>query len=107
MDNTPDWFWYVGMAAAIVLTALFAHLYFKNPAIIPSAKSGLLFGLTAAAFSFLLDLILFSAGNAGGANVDLGEYYGDYRFWIIVVFVILTATIVGANKKTKTHEPSI
>jgi hypothetical protein len=101
MNNVPESFWYIGMVAAVVLSAVFVTWYLKNPALVPSAKSGFLFGLTATVISFLLDFILFSLGNMGGANVDLGQYYGNFRFWIIVVLVVLTATLVGHGRRTK------
>jgi hypothetical protein len=72
MENISDSFWYYGMVTAVVLTALCAAWYFKNSAIVPSRLSGFYFGATAVVLSFLLDLGLFSLGNAGGANVDLG-----------------------------------
>jgi hypothetical protein len=100
----PDYFWYVSMVAAVVLTALFSMWYFKNPAIVPSVKSGFLFGLTAVVLAFILDFILFSIGNTSddpANHIDLGEYYGDYRFWIIIVLVIATAKLVGYWKKPK------
>jgi hypothetical protein len=95
MNSVPNSFWYVGMVAALVLTTLFTMWYFKNRNIVASAASGLLFGLTAAVLSFILDFILFSLGNQSGANVDLGAYYGDYRFWIVVALVLVSAKVVG------------
>lgn len=101
VDNIPDSFWYVGMVAAVVLTALCTLWYFRNTAIIPSWKSGLYFGFTAVAFSFILDVAIFSIGNSQGAQVDMMEYYSDIRFWIIVVLVIGTAKTVGILKAPK------
>jgi len=101
MDNLPDSMWYVGMVAAVILSALFTIWYFRNITILPSAKSGFLFGLTAIVLGSILDLALFSAGNAGGANMDLGLYYGDYRFWVILVLVVATAKYVGWYKGRK------
>ena len=98
LENVPDSFWYVGMVAAVILTAIFAKLYFRSPKVTPSATSGLLFGLTAVVISGVLDFILFSAG---GQMDQLGTYYGDYRFWIIVGLVIATAKIVGYMKRAK------
>ncbi len=99
LDTIPDSFWYVGMLGAVVCAWLFTILYFKNNTLVPSAKSGLFFGLTAVLISSLLDLVLFSAGNAQGASVNLSHYYGDPRFWIILALVLLTAACVGHNKK--------
>jgi hypothetical protein len=99
LENIPDSFWYIGMVGAVVLTAIFTHLYFKNPSIVPSVKSGFYFGLTAIVLSSGLDAILFSLG---GTSDQLGEYYGDYRFWIILVLVVATAKLVGHMKKSKT-----
>lgn len=101
----PESFWYIGMVAAVILTALFTLWYFKNKNIIPSAKSGLLFGLTAIILSSILDYVLFAFGNSQGAAVDLGMYYGDYRFWIILVLVVATAKVVGYVKRTKNPAP--
>lgn len=98
LENIPDSFWYIGMVAAVILTALFTMWYFKNPSIVPSVKAGFLFGLTAVILSSGLDAILFSVG---GQTEQLGMYYGDYRFWIILVLVIATAKIVGHLKKPK------
>lgn len=103
-NDLPDYYWYVGMVAAVVLTALFAKWYFRNPAIMPSAKSGFYFGLTAVVLSFVLDVALFSLGNMNlpeAEKVDIWEYYSDYRFWIIVVLVIATAKLVGHMNKSR------
>lgn len=99
MDNISDNFWYVGMVSAVIFTALATLWYFRNPAIMPSTKSGLFFGLTAVGFSILIDVILFSIGNVMGASVDIIEYYSDYRFWIIVILVLGTAKLVGYLKR--------
>ncbi len=95
MENTPDYFWYVGMIVSVVLIAIFTKLYFKSPTVRPSAKSGLMFGLTAVAVSFLLDFATFSIGGMGD---QLGMYFGDYRYWIMIVLVVLTAKLVGHMK---------
>lgn len=95
MSNIPDSFWYIGMVAAVILTALFSFWYFKDNSIVASAKNGAFFGLTAIVVSSVLDFVLFSLGNTGGAEVDLGSYYGDFRFWIIVALVGATAKVVG------------
>jgi hypothetical protein len=103
MNNIPDSIWYAGMVAGVILTALFTMQYFRSPSIVPSAKSGLYFGLTAVVISFVLDFILFSIGNAGGAaEFDLGDYYSDYRFWVILILVVITAKLVGWYKASKT-----
>jgi heme A synthase len=104
MQGMPDSFWYVGMVAAVILTALFSMWYFKSPSVVPSAKSGFLFGLTSVVLAFVLDFILFSLGNMSEDpknHIDLGQYYGDYRFWIIIVLVIVTAKLVGHIKRPK------
>ncbi len=101
MSNIPNSFWYVGMVKAVILTALFSLWYFKNSAVAASAKSGAFFGLTVVAVSFVLDFIFFSLGNSGGAEANLGEYYGDFRYWVILLLVISTAKLVGWHKRRK------
>ena len=98
MNNIPDSFWYIGMVGAVVLTTVFSLWYFRSKEIIASARSGAWFGLTAVIISFLLDIALFSLGNTGGAEVDLSVYFGDFRYWIIIVLVVGTAKIVGWRK---------
>lgn len=98
MNNISASFWYAGMVTAVILSALFTTWYLANKNIVASVKTGALFGLTAAALSFVLDLVLFSVGNAGGAAVDLGLYFGDFRYWIIIILVIATAAIIGWRK---------
>jgi hypothetical protein len=105
LENISDAFWYVGMVSGVVLTALFAMWYFKNTAIIRSATAGFLFGLTAVTLSFVLDYALFTLGDTGESKIDMGDYYGDYRFWIILVLVIATAKIVGHMKGKSTPKP--
>jgi hypothetical protein len=102
LSDMPDSFWYIGMIAAVILTALFTKWYFKSPSIVPSAKNGFWFGLTAIILSSLMDMILFSIG---GASNELGGYFGDYRFWIIVGLVLVTAKLVGHMKKIKKLHP--
>lgn len=98
MANVPDSFWYIGMVSSVVLTALFTFWYFKTPTVTPSWQSGVLFGVTVLALSFTSDIALLTLGNMQGANVDLWDYYGDFRFWIIVILVIGTAKSVGWYK---------
>lgn len=107
MANIPASFWYIGMVAAVILTAVFTLWYFKNSAITPSAKSGAFFGLTAIVLSSALDFILFSVGNSGGAEADLGAYYGDFRFWIILLLVLGTAKVVGHLKRPKAPQNTL
>jgi hypothetical protein len=97
MSNIPSSFWYVGMVKAVILTALSSLWYFKNNAIAASAKSGAFFGLTAVAVSFVLDFVLFSLGSSG-EDAGLGAYFGDFRYWIILLLMVGTAVIVGRNK---------
>lgn len=101
MSTIPDYFWYVGMGISVVLISLFTLWYFRDARIQPSAKSGAYFGLTTVGFSFALDLIIFSFGNAQGAGVDLSAYYSDPRFFVTVILVVLTATLVGVFKSHK------
>jgi hypothetical protein len=107
MDNVPEAFWYIGMIAAVVLAALFTWRYFADTRIERSTLNGLYFGLTAIAFSMLLDLILFSLGNMQGADVDLIAYYSDVRFWTIVIIVVATASVVGYVVRTPNVQGSI
>jgi hypothetical protein len=102
LTEMPDAYWYLSMAAAVILTYLFAGWYFKNAAIVPSAKSGFLFGFTAIALALLLDFAFFSLGNASDdpkMHVDIGDYYSDYRLWVVVALVIVTAKLVGHMKR--------
>lgn len=101
LDTVSDSFWYVGMVGAVVLCALFATWYLNGKNISASAASGLKFGITAVILSSGLDLILFSLGNAAGASTDLGRYYGDLRFWIILLLVVGTAALMGYWKQKK------
>ena len=101
MNTISDSFWYLGMVAAVVLTAIFTMWYFRNPSIKPSAKNGFYFGLTSVIVAFILDFVFLALGNAGGGNFDMTEYYSDYRFWIIVVLALLTAKLVGYKLGSK------
>ena len=102
----PNSTWYVGMVSAVILTSLFTLWYFGNKAIIPSAKSGLFFGLTSVLFGFVLDMIFFGLGSASGVETELGDYYGDHRYWITLVLVVLTAMLVGIIRSPKASEPT-
>lgn len=99
MNSIADSFWYLGMVTAVVLSALFTTWYLNQESLVASARSGLMFGLTAVVISIVIDLALFSLANAGGANVNLGEYYGDFRFWIITALVLVTSVLVGKLKQ--------
>lgn len=95
METISDSFWYIGMVSSTVISILFTLWYFKKPSLKASAVGGLLFGVTASIVSFILDFATFSFGNANGAEVDLGVYYGDLRFWIILGLVLASTTLVG------------
>jgi|GEM_PF-1544499 len=101
MENISESFWYIGMASAVILSALFTLWYFRDRAIVPSLWSGAYFGLTAVGLGIILDVILFTIGNSTGEAVSVWEYYADYRFWVIVVLVIGTAKAVGWWKEGK------
>ncbi len=98
MDTVSQSFWYIGMIASAILAWGFTLFYYRNPSISPSAKSGFLFGLTTVIVSTVLDFILFSIGNMQGGSVELIEYYGDFRFWIIVALVLATTALAGHYK---------
>lgn len=95
MNTISDSMWIVGMISAPLLTAIFTYWYFCTKDFKASAEQGFFFGITATIISTILDLLLFSAGNANGANVDMMKYYGDFRFWVILLMVIAVSSAVG------------
>lgn len=101
LNTISESFWYIGMVTAVVLTVVCSLWYFRTSTVVATAKSGLFFGLTTVLLSIVLDTVLFTIGNTQGANVDLAEYYGDVRFWIIALLVIVTAKVVGHMKRPK------
>ena len=108
VNNLPNEYWYISMAASVILTWLFATWYFKSPSVAPSAKSGFLFGVIAVVLSFVLDFVFFWLGNmaaAEGEKMDLMEYYSDYRFWVVVALVIVTSKVVGHVKRPRASGP--
>lgn len=103
METISDSFWYVGMISSTIISILFTLWYFQKPQLKNSALGGLFFGITASVVSFALDFLTFSFGNANGAEVDLGAYYGDIRFWIILTLVLVSTTLVGWKKSRITQ----
>ena len=102
MDELPANFFIIGVIISIVLAGLFSLLYFKDKKIQRNAKEGFYFGLAIIVMSFILEMIISLIFSLMVPNIpDMFSYYSTPAFWISLVLVIATATLVGKFKSKK------
>ncbi len=92
------WIW--GIVFTIVLMGLFALWYFKTET--PSVKTGLYFGLIAVGVGFVIDaIIIVPFILSSTAPQDPLAYYLNPLFWLTLVLLVATTTLVGWWKAKK------
>ncbi len=102
MSDPPTSFFVIGIIISIILSIIFSLVYFKGKKIHPSAKEGFYFGLTIIVVGFVLDAIIFFLSSlAVESEMDILSYYSNPLFWVALVLVIATTTIIGAMKGKK------
>ena len=102
VSDVPDIFLYVNILVTVILAVLFTMFYFKDKKVKRNAKEGFYFGLVLILVGFILDIVIFSLGSlASESSLDLLDYYSNPIFWLSLVLIIVTATVVGAIKGRK------
>ena len=102
LAKIPNNVLYISILLTIIIVALFTLFYFKGKNIKPSAKEGFYFGLVLIILGTILDVIIFSLSSlATGTQQSLIEYYSNPLFWITLILLLATTTIVGAVKRRK------
>jgi len=91
----PQFMWYVGLLASILIMGGLAFWYFKSDTTKPSLLNGLMFGVIAIVVGFVIDALFFIPAALGGRGGELIAYYLEPFFWITLVAVIATTTLVG------------
>ena len=94
-DPIPRSLWYVGIIASIIIMASFTLWYFKSDTTTASTLNGLAFGAIAVVFSAALDALIFTPAALSGRGNELISYYSEPLFWITLILVIVTTTLVG------------
>lgn len=98
----PPSFFIIGMVLSVVLAGIFSVVYFKGKGVKASTKEGFYLGVTIILIGFVLDLVLFLLSIlAGETGSEITTYYSNIFFWIALVLVIATATLVGALRARK------
>jgi hypothetical protein len=94
---------YIAMVVMTVIIAiLFTLLYFKDRKIKPSAKEGFMFGIVLVFTGFILDVLIFSISSlVADLSQDIIEYYSSALFWIAIMVLLITTTLVGMYKQRK------
>lgn len=101
MSEFPANFFIIGMVISVALAVAFSLVYFRDKRIRRNAKEGFYFGIVLAITGFALDGILFLIGSLSGSPMDLLAYYANPLFWLTLLLVIITTTIVGKVKGGK------
>lgn len=97
VDQVPVLLWILGIAAAICFTWIFSKWYFKSSRVTSGSRQGLILGVIMILVGFVLDVltVLPSTGSLGEGLALLGDYYGQWFFWVTVILIISTTTYVG------------
>jgi membrane protease YdiL (CAAX protease family) len=97
--NTPDMLWYIAMIPTIIVLALFSLWYFKDKKTKPSPKEGFYLGLTFVVMGFILDMIILAIFSVvSDMPTDMMSYYANSLFWLTIVILVATTTIIGWYK---------
>jgi len=94
-EPVPRVMWYVGLVASVIIMASLTFWYFKSDSTKASMCNGLMFGSIAVVLGFILDALIFIPAALSGRANDLIKYYSTPLFWITLVAVIATTTLVG------------
>lgn len=109
-SEIPNSLLYVNIILTIIIAALFTWFYFsgksseKKAKIKPSMKEGLLFGVVLIVVGFIIDLIIFGISSiATDVEQNIIKYYSNPLFWVAIVLLLVTTTLVGfvMSKKRK------
>ncbi|MBI2449082.1 hypothetical protein HYV49_02175 [Candidatus Pacearchaeota archaeon] len=102
LTEIPNNVLYISIILTIIIAVFFTLLYFKGKRIKPNAKEGFYFGLILIIVGTILDIIIFSLSSlATGTQQSLIEYYSNPFFWIALILLLATTTIVGVLRGRK------
>jgi membrane protease YdiL (CAAX protease family) len=94
--------WIFSIIATIIVTIFFSFWYFKDKKTKPSAREGFKFGLTLILIGSFLDmLIIIPYLFVSGSNTDPIIYYSNPLFWLSLLILVATTTIIGWTKQKK------
>ncbi|MCH8050181.1 hypothetical protein IIB51_02145 [Patescibacteria group bacterium] len=94
-EPIPQSLWYVGIIASVIIMASLTLWYFKSDTTRAGTLNGLAFGAVAVFFSAILDTLIFIPAALSGKGNELIAYYSEPFFWITLILVIVTTTLVG------------
>lgn len=93
---------YINIVITIIIAALLTLFYFKGKHTKANVKEGLLFGIVLVIVGFILDIIIFLIfSSASQSEFDLMEYYSNPIFWVSLVLLLITTSVVGWIKGRK------
>jgi hypothetical protein len=106
--EVPPLMWYVGAVASMVFAVGAAWWYFRSPAVVPSAKSGLYLGIVMISTGFVLDFItLLPLWTHENPLEPILDYYLAPMFWVSLVLVLAATTLTGTYVYSKKSSASI
>lgn len=101
MPELSTSYYVIGIIISVILAGISTLFYFKGK-VKSNAKEGFYFGLVLIAVGFILDMIIFIIMLlAKKAGMDIFAYYAHPMFWLAIVLLLATTTIIGAIKKRK------
>tara|TARA_Y100000310_G_scaffold172170_2_gene172305 strand:+ start:7567 stop:7974 length:408 start_codon:yes stop_codon:yes gene_type:complete len=93
-STLPSSVWFVTIILSAVVIGAFSFWYFKK--VKPSAKEGLLLGITFIIVGTVLDIaIIIPYILASDSPSDIMAYYANPMFWVSLLIVIAAAAGVG------------
>jgi predicted tellurium resistance membrane protein TerC len=98
---------YGGIVSVIIVSAIGAWIYFRGKNISPNPEEGFYLGLMFFVVGAVLDIVVIIISTSLGLSTlqDFGSYYTQPSFYVAVVFLILTTTVVGGIMRGKKSKP--
>jgi len=93
--SVPQSLWYVGLFASILIMGGLTFWYFKSDSTKATMCNGLMFGAIAVVLGFIIDGLIFIPAAISGRGGELISYYLEPFFWITLIAIIATTTLVG------------
>ena len=96
-DKISDSTWVFGGVTAVAATVLGAYWYYRKKGVKSTINTGFHLGLVMVVVRFVLDWLAFLPlilSDQQGMKL-INAYYGNPRFWIIIVLVVGSAALTG------------
>jgi ABC-type spermidine/putrescine transport system permease subunit II len=94
--------WYLSIIFTIIVSAIFTYIYFKDEKTKPDFTQGIYFGFVLIVIGFIIDsLIIIPYILQGNSKIEVLSYYTEPFFWLSLVLLLVTTSIIGHFKGRK------